>query len=373
MLAAALMLVLAPAWPAQPAPGCAPPPRTGKRVDAKRGGFGVKGDGASDDTAALQRAIDAVAGTGGTLVVPAGTYLVDPVAREGRYGLSLGSDMTLQLGPGAVLKAVPTGAPEYCILRVAGAHDVVIAGGALEGDRSAHKGVEGEWGMGLTLSNARNVTVSGLTVRECWGDGFYVTNACADITLCGVVAAHNRRQGLSVVSGDRIVVRGSTFRDTEGTPPACGIDIEPNPGQSVTDLLVTDCEITGNYGGGIGGGPPVAHRAEAFFIRSKIVRNRITGNKQLGIEFAACTDDTIADNVITGTDGVGIRLRDGALRMTVTGNTVSRGSKDGISLEGCAGSVVSGNMVTGNGGKGIREFRGHGAKVSGNSLTGNRD
>jgi polygalacturonase len=42
---------------------------------------GRKGDGETDDTAAIQAAIDEVGGTGGTVLVPKGTYMVDAVAR----------------------------------------------------------------------------------------------------------------------------------------------------------------------------------------------------------------------------------------------------------------------------------------------------
>jgi len=354
----------------RPGFACAPPAGTGRTVQVRDPAFGARGDGIADDTAAIQKAIDAVAGTGGTVAIPAGTYLINAVARNG-HGLALGSDMTLLMAPGAVLKAIPNAAPEHIILLVSQARNVNVLGGTLEGDREAHLGRDGEWGMGLQISNSRQVVVEAVTARECWGDGFYVTNTNSDITLCRVVADHNRRQGLSIVGGDGILVRDSTFTNTAGTPPECGIDIEPNPGQTVANLLVTDCLVAGNKGGGIAGGPAYKSRGAAFFTGSRIARNRVTGNQGFGIAISACSGDTIENNTVAGTDGTGILLRGAALRMTVAGNTVAGSAKDGIYLEECDGTVVSGNMVTGSGGHGINQTRGCGARVEANTLTGN--
>src|SRR3546814_15508044 len=42
---------------------------------------GARGNGSTDDTAAFQRAIAALPSTGGTVVVPAGTYMIDAVRK----------------------------------------------------------------------------------------------------------------------------------------------------------------------------------------------------------------------------------------------------------------------------------------------------
>ncbi|MBE7181237.1 MAG: right-handed parallel beta-helix repeat-containing protein, partial [Terriglobus roseus] len=62
-------------------------------------GFRAVGDGHTNDTAALQRAIDQVSGEHGTLVVPAGTFVIGTV--------QLRSHMTLLLEHGAVLQGSP--------------------------------------------------------------------------------------------------------------------------------------------------------------------------------------------------------------------------------------------------------------------------
>lgn len=71
-------------------------PLAAKEVDVRA--FGAKGDGTTDDTAAIRRAIEAaVADGGGTVFFAAGNYL--------SYSLQLRSHLTLHLGPGATLVA----------------------------------------------------------------------------------------------------------------------------------------------------------------------------------------------------------------------------------------------------------------------------
>jgi polygalacturonase len=61
--------------------------------------LGAQGDGKADDTAAIQKALDACDGTGGTVQFPAGTYLSRP--------LNLRAKSTVLLEAGATLLASP--------------------------------------------------------------------------------------------------------------------------------------------------------------------------------------------------------------------------------------------------------------------------
>ena len=98
---------------------------------------GAKGDGRTDDTEAIQAAIDEVGGTGGTVLVPQGTYMVDAVKKKRR--LALKSDMTLKLAKDAVLKAIPNDSRKYSVLTISNVSNVTVVGGTLEGDRIEHK------------------------------------------------------------------------------------------------------------------------------------------------------------------------------------------------------------------------------------------
>jgi len=264
---------------AEPVPGgCAPAPRSAVVVDVRA--KGAKGDGRADDTAAIQAAIDEVGGSGGTVLVPAGTYMVDAASKKRR--LNLRSDMTLKLAGGAVLKAIPTSSKKYAVLTISGASNVTVTGGTLEGERDRHQGNEGEAGMGLRIDrDAKAITVSGVTARKMWGDGFYVEGA-KDVKFCAVTADGNRRQGLSIVSADGVTVTDSVFKNTHGTRPSAGIDLEPDEAaHKITDIRIEGSKFIDNAGSGI----QIAGK-RGRVARVEITRNVFRGNRPLLVEDA---------------------------------------------------------------------------------------
>ncbi|MBI1752394.1 MAG: right-handed parallel beta-helix repeat-containing protein [Acidobacteria bacterium] len=375
--------------PPVPAPlSCLPPPASPRVFNVREAPFGAKGDGLSDDTAALQRAVDAAGGTGGTVLIPDGTYLVN-AAVQGNLGLRLKSRMTLRLSPGAVLKAIPNGLAHSAILAIHRAEHVNVVGGTLQGERGAHQGQGGEWGMGLSIAKAQHVVVEGVTARDCWGDGFYVSEGSADVTLCNVVADRNRRQGLSITSADGVAVRNSTFKNTSGTEPEAGIDVEPNDGETVRNVLITGCTLAGNAGGGFQCG------FNSRFTTPRILnlvfdRNVVTGNGldpagggfRSAVKVSHCIGDArITNNTISMNMGQGIMLMEYSAGTTVTGNTITgtamfngndTWSGGGIYVSQCPGSVVRSNTVNGNAGVGIWLVdKDPSVDISGNTVTGN--
>jgi polygalacturonase len=106
--------------------GCNVKPASSLVVNVKD--RGAKGDGKSDDTKSIQQAIDEVAGSGGTVYVPDGNYIVQA---HGKKHLVLGSKMTLKLTGRPIRKVIPTAAKYYSVLRIPRAKDVTVIGGTL--------------------------------------------------------------------------------------------------------------------------------------------------------------------------------------------------------------------------------------------------
>lgn len=350
--------------------GCAPAPTSTKVVNAKD--YGAKGDGVTDDTAALQNAVNAVAGSGGTLSIPDGTYMVNALT-----SVYVKSGMTVSMSSGAVLKAIPNGASNYAILALSGVSNVNIVGGTIYGERAQHTGTTGEWGMGLKIVNSSQVAVDHVLAKECWGDGFYVAG-CKSVTLCDSTADHNRRQGLTITSVDGMVVRNCTFTRTQGTLPEDGIDFEPNPGETVNNVLITGCNVSGNSGFGIEIGVPLSYTGQAWItgvvIDSNVCSNNgansLSTSPRAGIEASDISGQQLLNNTCNG-NGLGILLRNGANGFTVKGNTTSGNSSDGIQVYSTDGNVITGNTSTNNGGHGIYSTGNTNITISGNTLSGN--
>ena len=155
-----------------------PTPNSSLVVNVRDSNYGAKGDGATDDTAAIQRAVNAMAGTGGTVMIPGGIYMVNPITVSSVWGLVLGSNMTLSLTSGAIRKAITNSPPNYSVVGMVGCSNVTISGGTITGDRSTHTGTTGEWGMGIYVgTGSTNITIQNLTVKDCWGDGLCVAGS----------------------------------------------------------------------------------------------------------------------------------------------------------------------------------------------------
>jgi polygalacturonase len=262
---------------------------------------GAKGDGRHDDTSAFQSAINSLPSSGGTITVPAGTYMIDAVR-----SINMRSHVRLRMSSGAKLVALPNSSQRSNVIKVSRVTDVEITGGAIVGERARHRGTSGEWGMGINILASRKVYVHDLRISDCWGDGLYIgaigsaghATASTDVTVKGVVSTNNRRQGLSFGPVSRVYVYGSTFSNTHGTNPEAGIDVEPSVQGTSSNIRIEKSTVTGNAGSGL--------ELQAHVTGLTLVSSTIKGNKGFGVYNNGVMSSQMAGNLITenGLDGI---------------------------------------------------------------------
>jgi len=234
---------------------------------------GAKADGITDDTKAFQKAIEQVATQGGgTVTVPKGRYLVDADSM-----IVVKSNITLRMDPSAELITKPTKTGRNYVLMIKNASDVNILGGKIIGDRNAHLDTTGEWGMGIAVYGASNVTINGTHISGCWGDGivigaktaapFNAPNPSRNVIVKNVVCDNNRRQAITIGKANGVLIDSCTLTNTAGTKPMCGIDIEPDS-DTAQNIRIQNSVLAYNKGNGI----------EVYVNSKSVVRNVVVKN-----------------------------------------------------------------------------------------------
>ena len=147
------------------------------------------------------------------------------------------------------IRMIPTEYPKYDIIKVKGNNIKIRGDGMIVGDKHVHLGTAGEWGMGIRFHGAINASVSGLTIKDCWGDCIYVGGNSKNVLIEKCILDHGRRQGISVTKADGVTIRNCRISNVNGTNPQYAIDLEPNANDTVDHVLIENVEVVDCEGG----------------------------------------------------------------------------------------------------------------------------
>jgi len=288
--------------------------------------FGAVGDGATDDTGAIQNAVDAAAERSDTIFFPPGIYACSTIKLRSRVGLAGHPAWSYRDNGGATLRLIDPSVS--CLLDLTGAAGVTISGLCLDGGKvgtNAH-GImfdKKDYGKEEDAPRIERCRISRFT-----GDGIHLGRIwCFSIRSCMV--AFNA---------------------------GCGIRLRG------WDGFILDNWLSGNGGAGLG----------AYEENSAITMNgnRIEWNRGGGIAVRGGNHYNITGNYFDRSGGPAISLLPRGERpcrhFSIAGNLIYRsGTPFGrrldereschVRIEGCRGLSLSGNtMAIGrdDGGKG---------------------
>jgi parallel beta-helix repeat protein len=182
----------------------------------------------------------------GTLVISEGDYLLR-VKKEGGSCLRIGDNTEVVVE--GTLQLAPNCFKSYDMIRVLGSNVKIHGKGCILGDKFTHTDNEGEWGMGIRLKGSCNVTISGLTIADCWGDCIYIGGDSKNIQISHCQLRGSRRQGISITKADGVTVSNCKIANISGTNPQYAIDIEPNKRCAVDNVLIKNVTVVGCEGG----------------------------------------------------------------------------------------------------------------------------
>lgn len=235
--------------------------------------YGAVGDDMTTNTTAIQDAIEAAsAAGGGTVEIPAGTYLSGP--------LTFASSINLQLDAGAILQMLPYGSYPGAspLITFPSLHDVEISGtGTLNGGATS----SGWWGHDLStsdrpvllaFSSCDRVLIEDVTLENPPSMHITVKGSDGNITVNGItintsgsspntdgidlIGTNCLVENSSISDGDDCIALGSTGGTSSGTlvtnctfGTGHGMSIGSNTSGGVSNLVVINCTFNGTQYG----------------------------------------------------------------------------------------------------------------------------
>lgn len=349
-------------------------------LNVKSSSFKAVGDGKTDDTAAIQKAMNKAKSLGGGVVyLPEGTYKTS-------NNIYVYSD-TKVLGDRARIVRSNVNKDNAVLVISASQQDVVVEGLILSNTKTSngigidlHANVKNVWITNNLFTGIRsqaiNINSVGIKHVQVSGNhfekvtyGVLTNNGAKDVTDVRVVnnqfidiygdAIELNHSGVAYQSGSQFVIANNYISVPKGVGKSA------NSGFGVGISGATNVTIIGNIF--------EKARYEAIHIEDEAKHITIVGNIINGVQNDPDTGlnsgiyvidgdyITIADNSIYRAHDFGIQLEYAidkqATNVVITGNTVTDNSSGGIRVASYSGEsniIVSNNIVTRNKGDGIR-------------------
>ena len=285
--------------------------------------FGAAGDAARLDTRAFQAAIDACHGKGGgTVLVPAGRYLVGTVVLKSHVTLHLASSARVMgsthLADYATNVArcgfVNEGVIDKCLIYAENGEDISITGrGSIDGQGASFPnmtpaGKRGERPMLLRFYRCRVVNIEGVTLRSA-GSWCCHFRESADVRVRGVTI-HNRvngnNDGIDLMSTERVFISDCTLLC--GDDAICFQDMSDD--RPVQDVMITNCLMSTRWAGIRSGG---AHRGGIRRVTASncVIRDTYGCGIKLQVSGNGSLEDMTFSNIVMTDVSSPISLRFG--------------------------------------------------------------
>lgn len=280
--------------------------------------FGAKGDGRTDDRAAIQRAIDACSLSGGGFVVlPPGLTFVSG-------GLQLKSDVFLYLSPGSVLKASADrssfGDRGALIFAQNAANTGVAGPGLIDGNYQAYLKADGNGGYAPSYAFLGRFDPEQPFAGASRPDGrprvLLLVN-CTRVSLAGFTVSGSASWTVHLLGCRDVTISQIAIRNQINVPNCDGIDIDRSQ-----RVRIADCDITAGDDG-------ICLKASAMFP-----------------DAGPCSDVTVTGTTITSGSSA-LKLGSGGsadIRNLVVTGCVITDSNRGIAMQNRDGRLYE-NLV----------------------------
>lgn len=277
------------------------------------------------------------------------------------------SGISLNLN-GSVLRQIAGREQGYAIFMIYGTENIRIYGGTLIGDKDLHDYVDDtshEWGFGIDIRGGKNILLENLEIYNMTGDSIimggkdtYLSSGGIlpeDITISDCRLHDNRRQGISVMGVENLLIEGCEIYNIgidNGTPPGYGIDLENELDWPVKKTVIRENNFYNNKAGAV----LVQREASETLIE----RNTIDG--KIGMVYGnhtTITQNKFKNGGVSSLDTSEPKytvidsneFENGGVHFAInTGVVVSNNTFDGgrVQLDFSSGAVYANTFINGN-------------------------
>lgn len=299
----------------------------------------AKGDGVTDDTTAIQEAIDdASTAGGGKIFGPQGTFLIGKLTmKSNTVFCGSGVDVTIF--------KIKDSTNDNGLVFPTGGTNLVLRDFTLDGNKANQTA-----GNGILITNCDEIVIETVKVKDAFTHGILFDDASdtdgthRSIIKNNIIEAPGKH-GIVIDRSDFVVIQGNIIKNA-GT---AGIQNFLSDQVSIIGNVIEHDGTGGQHVGGAGGIRITASSESALF--NSVVGNTIRKMSRGLFIGANVQFSTFIGNVIEEPGRDGILLSD-CKNNTVVGNTIRNPgqegaavSKNGITLQGAQNNVISSNRI----------------------------
>ena len=295
--------------------------------------YGATGDGATDDTSAIQTALNTASSLGAGVILPEGTYIVDPSVS---ISLSEGSYLT-GVGAGSVIKIKDNSNVLNNLIKAESVNRVTLKDFVIDGNRANQDASDAvACHYGIYLASSDNSRIDGVTVFNTTGVGIHVYDS-DNTVITNCESYGNRYHAFECEQDQRTVWSNNNGHDNDRH----GIFISPGEvgGAGSIGNVITGNTFSNNGQYGIAFGIDAAGGAIGLTRENEISNNTVCNNAHYGISIYMVDDVLVSNNLVSNNGYFGIYLYK-AQRCQIVNNRLrnnsatSNGAYDEILLEG---------------------------------------
>jgi hypothetical protein len=357
----------------------------------------AKGDGITDDTAAIQAAVNAAQTAGaGIIWIPSGsTFLIDTVNLTSNLIVTGGGTLKFKNNTAA-----------FALLELNASNNVIIDEIIFDGNVT-NQTTWNESRHTIQIIDSDSVTVKNCRFINLIGDGIYINNSSTNVTIDKnrFIGNNTNRNGVSVINASGVDIINNTFYQMARNDMPGAIDLEPNTTtDSITNVnikgnrfiggataslqkavsvndgangTITEINIEGNlirgcffYGIAVFGG--TAPSTPDVSIKNNRIRDTYANlTEGCGIIISTNVNADIQNNMIINTNDHGIKTV--GATFTIIGNTIKLAKKFGIyQLATTDNGKISDNHIIDCGTNATSQYGGIQTNASFLDITNNR-